>query len=379
MIRSILYIFIAALLALPHLSSAAEITFDDKVCGTSQNLTIGDLLEVRLPGNPTTGYSWQAVTVPAQLRQQGEPVHHSDSQLIGAGGISSFKFSVAEAGGGSLDLAYRRPWEKEAQPARSCRIQLQITASSADTANRPLILSTAQQQVAAAFERLDSGLRKAAGELGKTGPTGDDARRVLAAACQEFSYAVDCSTVDTNGRLTTIEPARYRSFEGKDISDQEQVKRMLKLRKPVLSQVFHSVEGYDAVDAEYPVFRPAGDFIGSVSIMFKPERFLGEIIQPLVKGARFDISVMDLEGRTLYDSDPAQVGLNIFTSSQFQPYTEFVQLARKIAATPQGNGTYRFKKENLTGPDADKKAYWTSVSLYGVSWRLVGISLAGDN
>ncbi|MBL0225146.1 MAG: cache domain-containing protein [Geobacteraceae bacterium] len=249
---------------------------------------------------------------------------------------------------------------------------------SAEAANQPLILTTAEQQVAAAFDRLDTGLKKAAGELSTTGLTGEGARQVLSEACKEFSYAVDCATVDTKGRLTTIEPADYRRFEGADISAQEQVKQMLKLHKPVMSQVFRSVEGYDTVDVQYPLFNPEGRFIGSVSIMFKPERFLGEIIQPLVKGARLDISVMDIGGRTLYDSDPAQVGLNILTSSVFQPYTEFVQLARKIAATPQGDGAYRFKKENLTGPDADKKAYWTSVSLYGVAWRLVGIILAAD-
>jgi len=115
---------IAALLILPHLSSAAEITFDGKVCASKQNLIVGDMLEVRLPGNPTTGYTWQAVAAPAQLRQQGEPVHHSDSQLIGAGGITSFKFSVTAAGDGTLDLAYRRPWEKDAPAAKTCRIQL---------------------------------------------------------------------------------------------------------------------------------------------------------------------------------------------------------------------------------------------------------------
>lgn len=247
--------------------------------------------------------------------------------------------------------------------------------SVAEAADQPVMLTNAEQQVTAAFERLDTGLKKAAGKLGKTGLTGEGARQVLSEACKEFSYAVDCATIDTKGRLTTIEPALYRRFEGTDISAQEQVRQMLKLHKPVMSQVFRSVEGYDAVDSQYPVFNPEGRFIGSVSVMFKPEKFLGEIIQPLLKGVPLDISVMDLEGRTLYDSDPAQVGLNIFTSSLFQPYTEFVQLARKIAATPQGNGTYRFKKENLSGPDAEKKAYWTSVSLYGVSWRLVAIHL----
>lgn len=247
--------------------------------------------------------------------------------------------------------------------------------STSEAATQPVILTTAQQQITAAFDRLDTGLKQAAEKLGETGLTGEKARGILSALCHEFSYAVDCATVDTQGRLATIEPAEYRHFEGADISAQEHVKQMLKLHKPVLSEVFRSVEGYDAVDAESPIFNPEGHFLGSVSVMFKPERFLGEIIQPLVKGAPLDISVMDLEGRTLYDSDPSQIGLNIFTSAVFQPYTEFVQLARKIAATPQGNGVYRFKKENLAGDDVDKKAYWTNISLYGVDWRMVSIRL----
>jgi len=247
--------------------------------------------------------------------------------------------------------------------------------SAADAANRPVALSTAQEQVAAAFNRLDAGLKKAAGEIGKTGLAGDAARRVLTAACEEFNYAVDCGTVDARGRLITIEPPQYRSFEGKDISGQEQVKRMLKLHKPVLSAVFRSVEGYDAVDAEYPVFSSDGSFIGAVSVMFKPEKFLGNIIKPLVKGVPLDIWAMEQGGRILYDVDPQQVGLNLFTSPEYQPYPQLIKLVKKIAKTPQGEGTYRFKKSTLTGHDVDKKAYWQSVGLYGASWRLVGIHL----
>lgn len=118
------YVLITALLTLSHLSSAAEVTLDEKACGSKQSLGVGDLLEVQLPGNPTTGYTWQAVAVPAQVRQQGEPVQRSDSQLAGAGGITSVKFSVAAAGDGILELAYRRLWEKETPPLRVCRIEL---------------------------------------------------------------------------------------------------------------------------------------------------------------------------------------------------------------------------------------------------------------
>ncbi|KIH77208.1 hypothetical protein SAMN05660860_02214 [Geoalkalibacter ferrihydriticus] len=250
-----------------------------------------------------------------------------------------------------------------------------FVVSTAQAATQPDKLAIAEQQVTAAFERLDSGINTAAEKLGEVGLTGDDAREILTALCQEVSYAVNCATIDTHGVLKMIEPAAYRHVEGTDISAQEQVKQMLSLNKPVLSGVFRAVEGDDAVVAQYPVVNAEGRFIGALSVLFKPERFLREIIQPLVKGTQLAISVMDLEGRTLYDSDPAQIGLNIFTSEIFQPYTEFVELAQKIAATPQGDGVYRFKRDDISGADVDKIAYWTSVSSYGVDWRLVGIQL----
>ena len=250
---------------------------------------------------------------------------------------------------------------------------LSVFASAAGATSQPVALTEAQQQVTAALGRLDGTLKKAALELGKTGLTGDDARRVLAAACGEMGSAVDCATVDLQGRLTTVEPAPYRGFEGKDISAQEQVKRLQKTHKPVLSAVFRSVEGYDAVDAEYPVLGPDGSLLGSVSVMFKPEVFLGALFQPLIKGVPVDLWAMEKGGRLLYDSDPAQVGLNLFTSPVYQPYKALVSLARKIAKSATGEGTYRFKDQTLIGVEVNKKAYWQTASLYGTAWRLVGI------
>lgn len=252
---------------------------------------------------------------------------------------------------------------------------LVFAVSAADAASSPTTLETAQEQVSSALARLDIGLKKAAGELGNTGLAGEDARRILAATCGEFSYLVDCSTIDSKGRMITVEPPQYRGFEGKDISGQEQVRRMLKTRKPVLSSVFRSVEGYEAVDVEFPAFRPDGRFIGSISVLFKPEKLLGDVIKPLVKGIPMDIWVMEKGGRILYDADPAQVGLNLLTSTEYRSYQQVVRLAERIAETPQGEGTYRFKKATLNGRDVNKKAYWRSVSLYGTTWRLVGIHL----
>ena len=235
----------------------------------------------------------------------------------------------------------------------------------------PLVLAAVQKQVAETFATLDTSLQQAALELGKTGLQGEPARHVLRKTCQRFTAAVDCSTVDATGRMLTVEPAPYRRFEGKDISGQSQVQQLQKSRKPVFSQVFRSVEGFDAIDLEYPVFNPVGELIGSVSILLKPETLLGEIIKPLVAGLPVAVCVMEPEGRVLYDLDAGQIGLNLFTAPLYRPYTSLIRLGKKIARTPQGSGSYRFKDQ--AGRVVAKQAYWQTVSLYGTSWRLVGI------
>ncbi len=245
------------------------------------------------------------------------------------------------------------------------------TPCLASTDQQPLVLAAVTKQVSETFAHLDTALQQAARELGTTGLQGDAARQVLLQTCRRFSAAVDCSTVDAAGRMLTVEPAPYRRFEGKDISGQHQVRQLQKSRRPVFSTVFRSVEGFDAVDLEYPVFNPAGELIGSVSILIKPEKLLGEIISPLAAGLPVAVWAMEPGGRILYDVDSGQVGLNLFSAPLYRPYTSLLRLGRQIAKAPQDSGSYRFK--NKTGQLVVKQAFWQTVSLYGTAWRLVGI------
>jgi inhibitor of cysteine peptidase len=122
-------LLLVTLFFLPQLSCASNITLDDTACGTRQSLTVGDVLELRLPGNPTTGYTWQVTALPSQLQQQGLPVHRRDSQMLGAGGVTSFIFSTTTPGDATLELVYRRPWEQNTPPLKTCRIQLNLQAN----------------------------------------------------------------------------------------------------------------------------------------------------------------------------------------------------------------------------------------------------------
>ena len=112
--------------------------------------------------------------------------------------------------------------------------------------------------------------------------------------------------------------------------------------------------------------------MGSVSLFFKPETFFAQILPPLIKSFPVDIWVMEKGGRIIYDTDSSQIGLNLFTSPNYQPYSELQKLGRRIAAKQEGNGSYQYKVhgENIS---VTKNAYWKSVDLYGTEWRVVGV------
>ncbi len=241
-------------------------------------------------------------------------------------------------------------------------------------ANPPPLLAEAAQNLSVELNRLDDGLSRAAQKLGKSGLTGPEAREALSALCSKFSYAVDCAAVDLQGTMVTLEPAPFRRFEGKNIAGQEQVQRILKTGQPVLSGVFRAVEGFPAIDAEYPVATPDGKRLGSVSLLFKPEKFLGGVLDGLVAGTPVNIWVMDKHGMILYDVDKPQIGLNLFSDPLYRSYDSLLRLGRQIAGTSAGSGIYEFIGQSQRRT-VRKKTYWRTVSLYGTDWRLVAVQV----
>lgn len=84
---------------------------------TTRELEVGENFEIRLPENPTTGYTWAAVKIPeGLLRSESESfeAETADPRIVGRGGTKVMVFKALRAGSGELELRLRRPWEKEA-------------------------------------------------------------------------------------------------------------------------------------------------------------------------------------------------------------------------------------------------------------------------
>ena len=104
-------------------STAETVRVDGPVSGRAVALAIGQRLEVRLPSNPSTGYSWSFVETPSHvLKLEGPSTYEADSRaeavgMVGAGGTEIWTFRVEGAGTQELRFEYRRPWEANTVPS----------------------------------------------------------------------------------------------------------------------------------------------------------------------------------------------------------------------------------------------------------------------
>ena len=243
---------------------------------------------------------------------------------------------------------------------------------SAPAPETSALLSALEQEIGGALQRLDKALAAGAGTLAECGLKGPRAREVLLRLCGTGPGIVDCAAVTREGRMVSIEPKEYQKFEGADISKQAHFMKLKKTERPVMSEVFPTVEGFPAVDLEHPVFDRDGKLAGAASILFRPETFLAALIEPVVKGHQVEVWLMQKDGRILYDADKEEIGRMLFEDPMYQGYPESLARARKIAEDRSGKITYEFLGTGLKEP-VIKKTRWVTIGLHGTKWRLVVI------
>jgi len=248
----------------------------------------------------------------------------------------------------------------------------ELRAADAESGVPPALVK-AQNEIQRTLENLNASLEVAARDLAKEESLAtSQVRSILRKLCADThnGYSVDCCTIDPAGRIVAIEPEIYKPNEGADIAKQEQVVRLHQTKLPVLSLNMPMVEGFEAVDLEWPIIGEGKVFKGSVSILIKPEVLVAAKIGPVIEGLPVNVWVMERNGHILYDVQSDEIGRNLFTDPLFKPYEQLLLLGKRIADEPTGAGFYEYLKDG-SGNVVKKHAYWTTVGLHGTEWRVV--------
>jgi len=117
-------------------SRAKMLRADENYNGRTLKLTAGELFEISLAENPTTGYRWrllEAETATANcvpVKDSYEPGH---PQVAGQGGIHRWQFRAAGPGACTIELEYRRSWQQDKPPERTFRIHIEVRKGVQDS------------------------------------------------------------------------------------------------------------------------------------------------------------------------------------------------------------------------------------------------------
>lgn len=104
---------------------STSLTDDDSGCTVT--LGVGEILEVVLSGNPTTGYAWDIVSMDRNiLKQLGETKFKPHKQARGAGGKIIMHFVAQAAGKTCLKLVYHRSFEKGKPPEGVFKVTVKV-------------------------------------------------------------------------------------------------------------------------------------------------------------------------------------------------------------------------------------------------------------
>ena len=236
-------------------------------------------------------------------------------------------------------------------------------------------LTHSQTNVNEQLANLDSSLQIACLKLSTTGLDGAQARTILSELFANNTLIVNAATSDTNDILVAVEPSNYSSIQGEDISRQLQNVQMHQTMRPAMSDMINLVEGFPGIVMVAPIFDSNDKFIGSLSIVIQPSLLIKwSIMTPPEDAEQYSMWAMQTNGTLIYDPDPQQQGRNLLTDPIYTNYTEVQTFTRQVAGAQSGFGTYQYYNTNLDNTSKQivrKEAYWTTIGIYGIQWRLI--------
>lgn len=100
-------------------TSAAGMKLSESDSGKTSEISVGDELEIVLPGNPTTGYVWEVSWHDANILKLVDAKFYADLKAIGAGGTEIVKFCAIAEGKSEVKLIFHRPFEHNVQPLKT--------------------------------------------------------------------------------------------------------------------------------------------------------------------------------------------------------------------------------------------------------------------
>lgn len=171
---------------------------------------------------------------------------------------------------------------------------------------------------------------------------------------------------DSSGTIIFTIP-NYANSIGANISSQRHMKKILSEHKPVISDVFLAVQGFQAIVIHYPVFKNE-TFIGTIAFLLNFEQIAKGVLDDIRIGKTGHAWVLSSEGIELYCPVPGHVGKSVYETLQESPNS--IVLADSMMAGKEGVLAY---SQNLPGENTRqvrKISYYLPLPVNNSFWSL---------
>jgi PAS domain S-box-containing protein len=174
--------------------------------------------------------------------------------------------------------------------------------------------------------------------------------------------------VNEHGHITYTFPFNQKAI-GTDISYQNHVKSVIETQKPVVSDVFTAVQGFQAVAFHQPVFED-NIFKGSLALLIPFHRLAKEYLGSIKIGEEGYAWVISQKGVELFCPVPGHVGKTVAETSGRFP--SVIAMAEEMMKGNTGATTYTYDK--IRGKDIEqvtKHAVYYPINLGNTLWSIV--------
>lgn len=193
-------------------------------------------------------------------------------------------------------------------------------------------------------------------------------RRQMELFCNSHRQQIRSITrMDETGTILFTFP--YTQSAGSNISNQKHVQTILAEHRPVVSDVFKAVQGFDAVALHVPVFR-GDEFKGSVAIVINFESLAKNYLEHIKIGKTGYAWVVSRDGTELYCPVPGHTGRAVFENGKDFP--SIIAMANEMLKGNRGTTTYVF--DRISGRKVEavrKQAVYMPIRLGNTFWSIV--------
>lgn len=197
----------------------------------------------------------------------------------------------------------------------------------------------------------------------------DHGKEVIDAVYEVHNKEIQSITlIDNTGKCIYSTPYNS-SIQGADLSDQEHIQKVLHEHKPVLSDVFQAVQGFNSIAFHMPIFDKEV-FRGSLGILISFDHLARESLEDIKIGRDGYAWMISRNGVELYCPVPGHVGRSVLENCR--DYPSILSMAREMMEGRAGRTTYVFDRvRGQTVESVKKHAVYLPIALPGTFWSIV--------